>query len=225
MRKIILTILLLITPSLCLTETIKLKSGKFINAPIIERTDEYIVIDMQGVSLTYYFDEIESIDGQTTTQALVPDTIYDVEHEEPKEDIVSSEHVKGFEDFKPTLNYDSNGPAAVYLKYYKEKYNSPSVVSERIVVIKKYFVNSLDVEQLAENIKEGQLENNALFGKRYMPPPSEIESVDETIDDGKAKVIISSKEVVITINMVKEGEVWKIKNETSMPKALMKFGN
>jgi hypothetical protein len=39
-----------------------LKSGKKIEAKIIERTDRYIKVDYHGVSLTYYTEDIESID-------------------------------------------------------------------------------------------------------------------------------------------------------------------
>jgi hypothetical protein len=45
-------------------ETIVLKSGKTVEGKIIEKTDKYIKIDFQGVPLTYFIDEIESIDGE-----------------------------------------------------------------------------------------------------------------------------------------------------------------
>ena len=58
-------IMLLLAFSLvCFAETIVLKSGKTIEGKLIEKTDEYIKIDFQGVPLTYFFDEIESIDGK-----------------------------------------------------------------------------------------------------------------------------------------------------------------
>lgn len=44
-------------------ETIILKSGLTFEGKIIEKTDEHIKVDFQGVPLTYYFDQIESIDG------------------------------------------------------------------------------------------------------------------------------------------------------------------
>ena len=42
-------------------ETIVFKSGKTINAEIIQRTNEFIKIDFNGVYLTYYLDQIEDI--------------------------------------------------------------------------------------------------------------------------------------------------------------------
>ena len=45
-------------------EIIKLKNNDVIEAEIIERTDEYIRIDFQGVGITYYIEDIESIDGE-----------------------------------------------------------------------------------------------------------------------------------------------------------------
>lgn len=73
MKKRWLIILVSLT-CLCLSmsafaETIVLKSGKTITGKLIEKTDEYIKIDFQGVSLTYFLDEIESIEGQ---DAVIP---------------------------------------------------------------------------------------------------------------------------------------------------------
>lgn len=49
--------------SISFAETIILKSGKSIEGKIIEKTDKYIKIVFQDVNLTYFLDEIESIDG------------------------------------------------------------------------------------------------------------------------------------------------------------------
>jgi hypothetical protein len=69
MKKKKLIIFVLVTclyfPISTFAETIGLKSGKTVEGKIIEKNDEYIKIDFQGVSLTYYNDEIESIDGQS----------------------------------------------------------------------------------------------------------------------------------------------------------------
>ena len=46
-----------------IAETIKLKSGKIIEAEISEKTNECIKVDISGISITYYFDQIESIGG------------------------------------------------------------------------------------------------------------------------------------------------------------------
>lgn len=46
-------------------ETIVLKSGKTIEAKIIKKTDNSIKVDIEGVSVTYYLGDIESINGKT----------------------------------------------------------------------------------------------------------------------------------------------------------------
>ena len=51
-------------PIFTFAETIGLKSGKTVEGKLIEKTDKYIKIDFQGVPLTYFFDEIESIDAK-----------------------------------------------------------------------------------------------------------------------------------------------------------------
>ena len=63
MRKIILIVMLLALPLVCFAETIVLKSGKTIEAKIVEKTDKYVRIDFEGVPLTYFLEDIESIDG------------------------------------------------------------------------------------------------------------------------------------------------------------------
>jgi hypothetical protein len=48
---------------LAFCETIVLKSGSKREGKIIEKTNEYVVINYGGAPLKYYYDEIESIDG------------------------------------------------------------------------------------------------------------------------------------------------------------------
>jgi len=63
MKKIAFMILLATIHLPCFSATIQLKSGKTVEGKTIEKTDEYIKIEYYGIPLTYYFDEIESIDG------------------------------------------------------------------------------------------------------------------------------------------------------------------
>ncbi len=64
MKKIILVLILIFLSRFAFADMIVLKSGKVMEAKILERTDEYIKIDFKGVALTYFLDEIESIDGK-----------------------------------------------------------------------------------------------------------------------------------------------------------------
>jgi hypothetical protein len=45
-------------------ETIVFKSGKIETAPIVERNAEYVKVDFQGIPITYYIDDIETINGR-----------------------------------------------------------------------------------------------------------------------------------------------------------------
>ena len=51
--------------------TVVLKSGETIKGKILQRSDTYIKVDFYGVPLTYYFDEILSIDTQGDTDEKV----------------------------------------------------------------------------------------------------------------------------------------------------------
>ncbi len=60
----VLFLTFLLVPSTVFAETIILKSGKTVEGKILERTDKSIKIDVAGVGISYYFDEIEKIDGK-----------------------------------------------------------------------------------------------------------------------------------------------------------------
>jgi hypothetical protein len=61
---IIFCLILCSNSTLCYSETIKLKNGNTIEGRIIEKTEQYITVEFEAVPITYYFDEIESIDGK-----------------------------------------------------------------------------------------------------------------------------------------------------------------
>ncbi|MCK5393552.1 MAG: ankyrin repeat domain-containing protein, partial [Candidatus Omnitrophica bacterium] len=62
--KILLLTLAICCPKFVFAETIVLKSGKKIEGKIIEKTEEYIKTNLYGVDLTYYLDDIATIDGK-----------------------------------------------------------------------------------------------------------------------------------------------------------------
>ncbi|MDD5194137.1 MAG: hypothetical protein PHQ96_00475 [Candidatus Omnitrophica bacterium] len=64
-KEIILSLLIfLFLPVHVFAETVILKSGNTVEGKIIEKTDKAIKVDISGIPITYYFEEIESIDGQ-----------------------------------------------------------------------------------------------------------------------------------------------------------------
>jgi tetratricopeptide (TPR) repeat protein len=68
MKKITTAILVLISslyfPKFSFAETLTLKSGNTVEGKVLEKTDKYIKIEFQDVPLTYFFDELQSIDGK-----------------------------------------------------------------------------------------------------------------------------------------------------------------
>lgn len=58
----------------CFAETVILKSGQEIKGKILERTDKYIKIEFHGVPITYYLDEVVSIDAQSPVSSLTSET-------------------------------------------------------------------------------------------------------------------------------------------------------
>ncbi|MCK5180392.1 MAG: hypothetical protein KAR32_12760, partial [Candidatus Omnitrophica bacterium] len=66
-RTIALTVgIVLFSTANALAMVVHLHSGKIIQGEIVERDDELIKIDTGlGIPLTYYLDEIQTIDGQS----------------------------------------------------------------------------------------------------------------------------------------------------------------
>lgn len=67
-------IIFLCFPAYAFAETILLKSGKTVEGKLIEKTDKYIKIDFAGVPLTYFFDEITSVNDQQIPSSITRKT-------------------------------------------------------------------------------------------------------------------------------------------------------
>lgn len=78
MKKIVfISMFLFLATSLCSAETIYLKSGRAVKGDIVEKTADQITINANGMTLTYYADEIDRIEGasdspQEAVQAVSP---------------------------------------------------------------------------------------------------------------------------------------------------------
>ncbi len=71
-KLVLLAVGMFLFNSLSFAETIYLKTGKKIRAQILERSDKQIKVDISGVKITYYMDEIDHIedaDKQPTAAA------------------------------------------------------------------------------------------------------------------------------------------------------------
>ncbi len=65
----LLTLLFLSFTSVCLADTIELKSGKVVNVQNLQKTDKNVTAEVGGVKITYWFDEIEKINGEKVVAA------------------------------------------------------------------------------------------------------------------------------------------------------------
>ncbi|MDD4955365.1 MAG: hypothetical protein PHP17_04950 [Candidatus Omnitrophica bacterium] len=66
-------------------EKITLNSGKTVEGKIIERTNDKIKIDVGGIPITYYMDQIESIDGNKIKPSSIPEESADKSETKPEE--------------------------------------------------------------------------------------------------------------------------------------------
>ena len=63
-RRLHVLAVLLMWPTVVYAETVVLKSGRTLEAKVLERTDTRVRLDLAGVPVTYFVDEIASIDGK-----------------------------------------------------------------------------------------------------------------------------------------------------------------
>jgi len=63
-------------PCFIFAETIVLKSGKKVEGKLIEKTDKYIKIDFYGVPLTYFLDDVKSIEEESIENTSKAEAIY-----------------------------------------------------------------------------------------------------------------------------------------------------
>jgi len=93
MKKIVFIILALSLYSSAYTKVIELKNGKTIEGKIIERTKEYIKIDVVGVPITYYLNEIKSV-------------VVEEEEEEQISSLLTQENIKYTEGISNDFRYN-----------------------------------------------------------------------------------------------------------------------
>jgi len=68
---VILLLMVLFYAPLVFGETIILKSGKIVEGKILEKTDKSAKVDIEGIAVTYYLDEIASIDKSIVGETAV----------------------------------------------------------------------------------------------------------------------------------------------------------
>lgn len=83
-RKVLfLGVIIFAVSSSAFADTIALKSGQTVKGTILERNNESIKVDVEGVTLTYYLDEVATINAESVvSQATQPATGAAIQEEE-----------------------------------------------------------------------------------------------------------------------------------------------
>ena len=135
MKKIITTLFLLFLTLPLFAESIKLKNGRTVEAKIIEKTDDAIKVDILGIRMTYYFSDIESIDGQL----IYAPKSYPIPDRQIKEKI-------------PKEIFKLYSPAVVYINTDKG-FGSGFIIDKHGTVVTNYHVVALanDISVILKN--------------------------------------------------------------------------
>ncbi len=122
-------LLIVFTPSLVIADEVVLKSGQKLEGKITEQSNKYVKIDTGiGMAVTYYMDEIDSVDGQ---KIQVPEPVKSLNKPIPKNTEISLPAEKPVQtlpepnegdiqdkgpilsDPKPVLNLQHNEPSGI----------------------------------------------------------------------------------------------------------------
>jgi len=102
-------------------ETVVLKNGKSIEGGIVERTEKYIKIDVFGVAVTYYLEDIESIDGKKIMPIAVNLVESDVSHSDASGGVKKEPEVKTeLNNVKEKINFEPQAKKNLSLGEVKE---------------------------------------------------------------------------------------------------------
>ncbi len=173
-------------------EIVLLKSGKVVEGEIIERDGERIKVDFLGMSLTYYLDEIESIDGEKITLSLIKEEISSPaqnkevpqggEHYTNQEYGVKLRHPKDWEIFDKNIHpkvfksllalQPSNVPAELIcaLSCGKDWDNLEPVILVIVQQVTEDF-RDLSVEDLAKVMKQNLQQSSLPSGQKMVEYP------------------------------------------------------
>ena len=76
MRSIYLGLMMALIVSPAMAETVFLKDGRIVEGKILEKTDKGVKVDVNGTAMTYYADEIKTVDGQPLPKPVLPVPAY-----------------------------------------------------------------------------------------------------------------------------------------------------
>ena len=86
-------------------DTIILKSGKQVEGSIKTRTDDAVKVDIEGITITYYFTDIKSINGENVAPSLPVETVsVVVEAQQPATSVFEGNTSSVDENAAPTPN-------------------------------------------------------------------------------------------------------------------------
>jgi len=183
MEKKIFTLFLILffISSLAFAETVVLKSGKTVEGKIIEKTDKYIVIEIQGVPLTYFFDDIDNI------KTDIP---------KMQETIENSESIAFFDMFKAVSDPDAEqkiinaikaDPTMSEEKKQEALINFKQMLTEQRKLIDKARTEDgkIDIDKLENITFEGRVKANDLSAKAAIQLISTAIETYRAVNDGK----------------------------------------
>ncbi len=163
MKKLILFFLIAFIPCIAFAETIVLKSGRIVEGDVVQKTDKYIKIGLDGLKITYYMDEIKSIDGVKVEQLLELRT-------------------------QAETSYASKIPVLVMDEFSQEKSSADKIQKENISILKlKSFEDS---NLIKKSLPEAQLKNSVKPFGSFSRKKNEI--VDKYNKNLKIKDILLS---------------------------------
>ena len=149
-KLIAILLLFLLSGTPIFAEIIVLKSGKKVEGKIIEKTDKNIKIDVEGISITYYPEDIVTIDGKSvlfSNQQLAPaQNKADIGKQNQNNDLIDHKDIfeKRLDAFNPDFTEQQIEAAANELLRFSNEYpNSKFAIDAKYIYKALAFIGAV----------------------------------------------------------------------------------
>jgi len=158
-------------------ENIVLKSGESINGKIVEKTDKYIKIDFDGASLTYFPDDIKTIDGVEVKSDVSAATAADFPQnaQVPGQDVVEKARAAQRAAKMVHINKTEEMEVKGILSLKAEETVAMDIENRVLHITKQFKDYNLDLAGL----QEGIIQKKIAEAKEKGTPPEKIKQMEQ----------------------------------------------
>lgn len=206
MKKLLLILCSFAVVSLSYAETIVLKNGKSIEGKVVDKTSDYIKLEiMEGVNSTYFFDDIQTIDGKPIESAAAvaqplsvkPDSQESISAD--KKDLLDKIKKAGKEVSRITVDEIATVDMQDFMHVKSRKVSDMDFKNRVMQMTGSIIDYEFDTDTLIASMKE----QARLKAKQAGKTDQEISVMLKTLDANSSKLKSSTKDMINRIKNTK----------------------